>query len=335
MKNKSKFLVFLPLLLWALSIPFRMYYVTDTTPVNNVAHIFMLQTIDIWKNEGPCVSNFAMKHTYENPGDKHITYYKRLVDKEGFNYYISHPPLSQSLVWFFSAGGRIHVNNLFLTWLALLTQLVTVYFLFFTLQLLLKNKPYANLASFFAIIVYTFHPVILYLTTFHFFAESLGQMFFMICLYYLTKVLTANKKPAVKTLLILFVSGFLFALSEWLSLFMVIAIFVLIVLCKKNRNTLLKPFLAMGTGVAVAVTLFAVQHIQLTDVQTFVKALGIRYVERSGFFGDTYTDMGYSYLNPQSYLLLLKQTAELFKGVGVLFFVIFLADIFRRKARVF
>jgi hypothetical protein len=75
-----------------------MQYLDKLPPVNNVAHIFMLQTMKIWQQESALKSNFTMKQTFPDKGNKFVTYYKRYMDSEGNNYYVSHPSLSQFIV---------------------------------------------------------------------------------------------------------------------------------------------------------------------------------------------------------------------------------------------
>ncbi len=317
---KKSYLIVLSITIWAISLVFRIPFLQDVPPVNNVAHIFLLQTLDIWEHEGPTKSNFAMKHTFDNPGDKGITYYKRYEDAAGNNYYVSHPSFAQSFVWVISGAGLVHVDNSFLMWMAMILHLVGIIFLVLIIRMITGHeKPFIIEIS--AIVVYAFHPVILYMNTFHFFAETLGQLVFLITLWFFVRISCELKPSGMLQLVFAFLLGVLFLSAEWLGMFFMFALFTMIVFKRKQLQPFIKPVLAFSLGVISAFLLYIIQHICLKDAETFVRALGLRFLERSGFFGNQYTDMGYSYANPESYILILRQLWELMKGAGFLFFI--------------
>jgi hypothetical protein len=331
---KSKRLFYLiPLLFWGLTLFFRIPHVNNDVPINNVAHTFMLQTLQIWNDEGPFESCFAMKHTYQNSGDKFITYYKRYCDADGNNYYVSHPSLAQALAWVLSGGGFISPSNSYLMWLAMFMHLVGAYFLMFLILQIFKTHTRKWHAAIFGVFMYLFHPVLLYMNTFHFFAESVGQMLFVAASYLVFRnAIEQNNRTPVSWML-LFISSFLFVSAEWMGVFFCFALMVMVFVYGKSIKQKFFPMFIVCAGGVVAVLVFVFQHVSLYEPMAFFKAMGIRFLERSGFFGDHYTDMGYSYANPNSYLLLLKQVGELLKGVGVLFLLPILAWFINRKQK--
>jgi len=328
---KTRLLVLFTIVLWGTTLIFRVPYLQKDPPVNNVAHIFLLQTLDIWEKEGPCLSNFAMKHTYAAEGDKFITYYKRYVDDVGNNYYVSHPSLTQFVAWLSSAGGLFHLNNRALMIMAMLLHLLGALLLQQIIRPLFHGSKFSVSAELIAVILYLFHPVILYLNTFHFFAESVGQLMFMMMIYVFLRLTGKNKQLNIKHLLILGVVSFLFSSAEWLGVFFTVSLLIVSFFIRKKNPVYFKAAIAIAGGSFLAVVVYLIQHLSLQDAETFMRALFIRYLERSGFFGQKYTDMGYSYSNPESYLLLFKQIIELFKGIGFIFILPLIA-LFMKKS---
>ncbi len=266
---------------WAITLIFRMPHIDKIPPVNNVAHIFMLETFNIWKQEGPLKSNFAMKHTFLNKGDKFVTYYKRYQDAEGSNYYVSHPSLSQCIAWLLSGFGKFQLTNASLMWLAIFLQLVTAIILIFFAELLVRDSPLLLLIQVFAGLMYLFHPVILYMNTFHYFAETVGQTMFVITGYLFLKYMKDEFKNQKWSIFLLFIVSFLFVSAEWLGVIFIAAMILLYIIKKQDGADYVMPVIALAGGGFLAVGLFFFQHIMLQDAATFFSAMKIRFIERT------------------------------------------------------
>lgn len=304
----------------------------------NTAHVFLLTALEIWQSDGPVPNNFAMNTTYSNPGDKHISYYERLMTEDGSNFYVSHPTFALLFAYCFSGFGYFTMTNSGLQLLLFILQLISVLYFFKLLLSLLDNRKYKFEISFFASIVYLLHPLILYQYTYHYFAESFGQLFFIVFLYYWQEITKNQNSNLIKSSVLIFILSFLFVYSEWLGVFVIATLFgVYFIFSNKSKRVNFLIFIAVLGGV-LAVSLFVFQHIAISNSETFIRALGIRFLERSGFFGNEYTDMGYSYSNPDSYLLFFRQLLNLFKGIGFLILIAILfafkqikLEIFRNK----
>lgn len=320
---------------WIVSVLFRMQDIQKQPDFTNTAHIFMLTALDIWNADGAARNNFAMNTTYSNPGDLNVSYYERLMTEDGRNFYVSHTPFAILFAYAFTGFGFFAMSNAGLQILLFFLQLVSVLFVFKLLLSILENKKYKFEISFFASIIYLFHPLVLYQYTYHYFAESFGQLFFIVFLFYWQKITKKHDSISVKKGLLIFALSFLFVYSEWLGVFFLASLFLIYyVFSNKDRGISVLVFSALAGGI-VAVSLFVFQHLSLASVEVFVRALGIRFLERSGFFGNEYTDMGYSYSNPDSYLLLCKQLLALFKGTGLLFLVVLIFAIRQIKYEIF
>lgn len=329
---KRHFIVPAILLLWGLSIIPRTHYFSEQPAVNNVAHLFTLTTLHIWQQEGPIASNLTLKQTYLNKGDRFNTYYVRYMDKRGNNYYVSHPPGATVFAYLLSFGGLIPTNNLFLIFLALLIHLGGAILI---ALIVMQTTGYANnafAASLIAAAIYLFHPILMYMHTFHFFSETVGQFFALLGLYLLIKFSITNRVRFINlNFVFLILAGFCMAWTEWFGVFLIGSAFFLLFLLRNKTKEYRAGVGAMAIGASAGILVFVFQHISLNDTETFVRAMAIRFLERSGFFGNEYTDMGYSYINPESWKLLLLQIWETLNGVGIVLLFFLGTMLFIRK----
>jgi hypothetical protein len=200
-------------------------------------------------------------------------------------------------------------------------QLVAAVFLVLLFREILNLQNYSLTAEIVLVVIYIFHPMVLYMNTFHFFAETVGQSMCLLTAFLFAKYIKSGFSNSTTGFILLCVSSFFFTSAEWLGLIFAFTPLIFLLISFRKHKHLIQPTMAMIIGAIVSVSLFFIQHVTLHNTQLFLRALGIRFLERSGFFGNEYTYMGYSYLNPESYLLLLKQVLEVFRGTGILFFI--------------
>lgn len=316
MERKNFVIITAIIILWTISLLSRFHNQSRLLPTNNVAHLFLLKAYSIWQKESPLNFYFALKHTFENEGDKFNTYYARLMDKEGNNYYISFPPLTQILLWIVTGGGKLKLTHFKLQILASLLHLITTLILAFFIFIILNKKTL--LPSLFASVIFLFHPVLLYSYTHHFFSETISITMTIIGLFLIWKIIKQNNHSNnIIIQLAVFCFFFLFCFTDWYGYTFTVS-FALIWFFNRKLVATRIVILAL-TGAFLAFFLYCVQNIALSDIYSFIRAIGIRYVERSGFFGQRLTDLQYSYDNPKSYYLLGKQVLDLLKGAGFLF----------------
>lgn len=316
MERKNIIIVTAIVILWLISLLPRFHNQPRLLPTNNVAHLFLLKAYSIWQKESPHNFYFAMKHTFENEGDKFNTYYARLMDKDGNNYYISFPPLTQILLWILTGGGKLNLTHFKLQILASILHLITTIILAFFIFIILNKKTV--LPSLFASVIFLFHPVLLYSYTHHFFSETLSITMTIIGLFLIWKIIK-QKATAFNTYihLAVFCFFFLFCFTDWYGYTFTAS---LVLIWFFNRKLIATRIILLAlAGAFLAFILYCVQNVALADIYSFIRAIGIRYVERSGIFGQRLTDLQYSYDNPKSYFLLGKQVLDIIKGAGILF----------------
>lgn len=329
--KKNKF-YFILVLVWIFSVALRIQYIQKEPDFTNTANIFMLTALEIWNESSPAENNFAMNTTYSNSGDKHISYYVRLMTEEGDNYYVSHTPFALIFAYFVTVFGVFEMSNAGLQVILLLLQLISAIYLFKLLRNILQDREYKSEISLLISSIYLLHPIILFQYTFHYFAESFGQVFFIIFLYYLSKYETNHLRFATKAAS-MFLIGFAFVYSEWLGVFVLAVAFVIFFIFFNTTTKIKILIISAIVGGLIAISLFVYQHVALNNIETFIRALGIRFLERSGFFGNELTDMGYSYSNIESYKLLLNQVFNLFKGIGFLIPILVLLNFRNIKSK--
>lgn len=299
--------------------------VSNTVDYKNTAHIFMLTTMQQWEKNGMLHYHAAPVQTFSKPGDKFNAYYDRLLDSDGNNYYISHPPGAFVFNYTVFIITGLNPSQSILQLISMIWLISGAWLLYFiTVMLIGGNSKYTPVAGLFAAVIYLFHPVNLYAFSFHNFAETFGQYLFLLSVF---AWLRYKKTPNLLNTVLLTVSLAFFVYTDWLAIPFV---FVLIWLKRKEilRKQAKKLILILALSFGIPLLLTAVQYISLSGINAFIRALGIRYLERSGFFGATYTDMGYDVTNPESYELLWKQLINLFSGSGLIALVLLMSSFF-------
>lgn len=326
-KNSAAYLLLLLSVLAVLTVSSRISNVVD---YKNTAHIFMLTTLQQWEKEGILHYHASPVQTFSSPGDKFNAYYDRLLDTEGNNYYISHPP--GVFVFNYAISQIIGITPVqsFLQVISLLWLIGGAWFLYgIALRLMGRQTEYASFAALLAAALYLFHPVNLYAYSFHNFAETFGQFLFLLSVWAWLRF--ENHKNRFNKILFA-ISLAAFAYTDWLAIPLAM---VLLWLKRKEffRKKELGFLIIVSLSVGGSMVLAAVQYISISGIQPFIRALGIRYLERSGFFGALYTDMGYDVTNPESYELLWRQLMALFSGSGLIALILMFSSFFLRKKK--
>jgi hypothetical protein len=257
-------------------------------PYSNVGNIFMLTTLSIWYQVGPSTYHWSPVQTFPE-AKKGNHYYKRLEDKRGNNYYISHPP--GAFVFTFIA---IKLLSLPLVHATLQYIDFTLFLLLLTLIAFWLYKKFRAAENFYflffsLLIISLASGPVWYLFTYHLFAESWGFFFFLGWLLWLDLWENDRKKIYV---ILLYVFSALLAYTDWMGLCLVAVGFYYVIFSKMEKKQRLLWLGWMLTMVLVYAGV-VLQYVSIAGVEKFGRALLIRFVERSGYFGADYTDMGY------------------------------------------
>jgi hypothetical protein len=321
--KKRLYIVFLGLflLLFAAVYMIRKPHLENNVSSTSQAHIFMLTTQELWQTNGAFHYHAAAVQSWDKEGDSYMHYYQRLEDKEGNNYYVSHPPFAFQLAGIVFFLTQQAANQSILQHLLFFLLLLGALLLAWIVKKELKCKQ-LGVASFFAAVVYVFVPVNLFAHSFHYFSETVGQ-FFMIAsiaslVYY---------KHSSKTLLaqiLVFMSIFLLSYTDWMGIPFVMSIWIVYHKRRKQKNIKRLRWISLIAAI-LAYSLSVVQYASIAGFNAFYRALGIRFLERSGFFGPKYTDMQMDISNSETWIAMLQQIHQLLIGPG--YFVLLLCAI--------
>lgn len=297
---------------------------------SNMAHIFMLTTLKIWDEKGIDAYHAAPVQTWPD-AKKFNHYYKRLEDKDGNNYYISHPPLAFIANFAVLNIFGLPVNQTSLQWILIFMFLTEAILLAWIVSRISKqdNTRNLHLTILSVLAFYLLNPVNLYAHSQYNFCEIWGQFFLITTLAAWTLYLQTDRVLIARILL--FLSAAMLAATDWMGLTLVAAMFVV------YFRQLKKPHIRYGImiltiSVILASVAIFVQYVSINGFKAFFRALGIRFLERSGYFGSEFTDQGYDVLNPETWLLVLKQIHNVLSGPGyIVIGIMLVCFIFARK----
>lgn len=309
---KKLLLSFALLAIFALSALVRLPMMEEQVHIWQAGNIFMLTTLEIWHTEGINNSHYSPIQTWPNAGDKYMHTYKRLEDNEGNNYYVSHPPFTFQLAHaVFSITGS-KPNQRVLKWLGLIFHFLAALGVFILVFFLSKNI----LSGVIAFAVCTFYPVLAYGFIFHYFSEIIGLSFWAVAMalfYWLTTLRTVT----VWHWTLLGIINFLFVYTDWMGVFFTLSALAFVFISKPQDKR--KYILALSLSMGLSLLLMFIQYSSIAGVCAFIHSMAIRFSERSGFFGETYSDQQLSLFNPASYKMLAEQFHHQLKWIGYFF----------------
>lgn len=305
------------------------YINTKLTP-DNYCELMTFTTTDVWQQRGISDCSFAAIQTYGHATDKHVTYYKRLESDAGDNYFVSFPPFFFQFYYLVESLTGLHSNKLMAVIFNFLLQVLSA-FLLFKLLLTSLNTQFANSISqsiaFIGFAMYMVSPSLIYLHTVIFFPEMMGQFLFLLSLYILQK--TMIHPHSKKWMYVFYMVVFLFTYTEWMGLFF--SGIVAVIFFRKHKKFAVFTFLSA----ALAMFLMFIQYASIAGFAVMLKAMTIRFVERSGLFNEKYSDMGLNYFSTESYMRLFTNLQEAFVGIALVLLLLLTYILLNQKYRAF
>jgi hypothetical protein len=329
---KSPYPIIIIFALWLISFLGKQAYITSSVDYSDNASIQVLTTLKCWDEKSPVNYAFLPVQTFQNNGDKFITPYKRIEDSDGNNYYVSYPPFVFQLAYFFEKLTGLGSNKLMLMLLNSLLQLVSALYLFKILLMRLKEDSYGMYLSLLWVSIFLLAPVSNYNFSRMYFSETLAIPLWLASSYYFLKLIISTHESKnrffirneVKFGIVLF----LFVYTEWLGIIFA-AILILMLLCNKewvNRKKMI--FLILISSITPLI-LFFIQLLYISSIHQMIQGLGIRFVERSGWFGHKYSGEGVAINNGIVFQYLVNNGIQALSLIGALLFLIIPAFYFR------
>lgn len=315
------------------SVFVRYDQITTKIGCEEQTYILTLKTVEIWRQQGFANCHFTPMWTYENEGDKFFAYYKRLEDENGNNYYISFPPLAFWFAYFVMIPFEIADGKLVLQIINILLHFISALIVYFISKHFLdKSKTTFSPVALTPFLVYLFMPVNMYLHTDIFFPEMISQLFFLLALYYVLKIFKDPVSGVKKFQNYFFLIMFLFVLTEWIALFFFAVLAV--VLFRSRKYIIYKKFiLVCFLVIGFALTLILLIYGSVNGIQNLAEAMGMRFLERSGFFGEKYSSMGVNIFSISSIKVMFLNIHKALWGWGYIIFFAGIISLFFNKGK--
>ena len=247
-----------------------------------IPHLQVLQTIRVWDEVGPGTHAFLPVQTWSNPNDKFMTYFERLQNERGDNYYVSYPPFAFVLAWGFCKMLGLPFSVLSITILNLLLQWLAMWFIFGIAKKLIppREDQFLFWPGLAAAAIFICNPASMRIFSQVYFSESVGTFFFCAFAYFAVGV--SQNPKSFWGLCKMGISIFLLVYSEWIGIFAGLG-FGIFWLVKSFRNTtFVKPLATLSLFGLGALLLFAYQLDVITGSGDFIANLQERYEARSG-----------------------------------------------------
>ncbi len=287
----------------------------------------MLTTLELFQEAGPGGYHYAAVQTWQEEDTLKKHYYERLLDENKNNYYVSHPPLAFIANHLIIKAFGFDISDKTLKNIAFILLLLGALMVYFIVKLSVETKcfEWSVFAGLIAMVVYLFNPVNIYSHIYHNFSEIWGQFFLLSSILAMLYFFNSNRSR-----LALFLFGIsLFALTytDWMGLTF-LAGMAIVFFRERNKKYIKRLVFISFAGVLAAGALTFWQYYSIGGFDALYRGLGIRFVERSGFFGEQYTDMGYHWFNPETWWLFLLQIHNVLMGPGYLVIALLLMKLF-------
>jgi len=297
----------------------------------------MLTTFENWNERGITDCHFSPIQTYNHPGDKHAAYYKRLESAAGDNYFVSFPPFTFMFTYGIFKLFHVNPDRLSIQLLNMFLHLVSAVFVYLIVFNYYNKKESLKLAlpALTAFVLYLFIPVLLYEHIVVYFPELLGHVWWIIALYFTMKWFQAEdaenrKRQAIYTSILIFFMTY----TEWIGIFYSVVLILLLYYqrsIEKRQRIFLIRTVAISSVSALA--LMIIQYSSIAGIKNLLRALAIRYAERSGAFNEAHSDQGLNFFNSDSYLRFGINLNSVLFPFGYLLLLAVLLIVFRKGFR--
>jgi hypothetical protein len=303
--SKKTFLhLFLVLMLCFLSVKSREDFVKREFTDKGWVSAHTLITIDIWEREGASKFGYCPVYIYENPGDNSVSMLGGVSDKDNRYYYVSYPPMTFIAPYLFFKLTGIDADEVGLRYFNILLHCISAWLVYLILLHLFGKSLKSDLSwqAIVGVALYLFSSGTLLFHTEIFFADILVQPFFLAqILFYLRW--KHNRQTGTFVWMLVFSALAIY--TEWLGLFVLFTIFILIAFDFDRSFKQRLPFLA-SIGVLTLLVLGAIimQYSSIAGWDALFEASKKKYMMRSGHSGVEGSEYGFSMGNPESWKFL-------------------------------
>ena len=260
----------------------------------------MFNFMQAWKAQSPASCYFSGTNTFQNKGDKFVQYWQGLIDKNGNCYYNSFPPFGFqiSYCWWKITGFNSLEKSFF--WFNILLQTLLAFSAAFSVIIILKMMKVSNheLPALFAYVAILFTPLSFWFFTDYFFIENpaltLYGMFTFSMLFWWQKNNSAVRFYTACLIL------FLLFYAEAIGFFAGFT-FLLLIFFEREKRFFCKENLIVVSVLIFALLLTLFQYSLIAGWQPMLKNFAVRFMGRSGFFGENRTENHLTFFSPEIY----------------------------------
>lgn len=283
MRNKIRFYNFIKWLLPFIYLLIFSSQLNNKISSNNHNLLITLTTVENWDIDGIENHKFNIIHSWGNAGDLNIHYYKRVMSKEGRNYFVSYPPLSFILVYPFLKCFPNYLYPFGFKIFGVLIHIITYLMLFCLFRKKSKFQQILGAASFLffpasVVLSGMYYPEQLILLLIVFFAIGLKNNW--------------NK-------IWLGVLSFLMVYTDWLGYLIIVGFITEFIVNKQKRC--MYPILI---GALFGSVLLFFQYSSIAGIDGLIQGLKVRYLERAGIFPEKYSDRGVNLISGEALIYL-------------------------------
>ncbi|MFH0866817.1 MAG: hypothetical protein V1904_11525 [Bacteroidota bacterium] len=289
--------------------------------------LFIPTTLKIWHEKSPADYNFCPVLTYPNSGDKFITYYKRLEDKEGNNYYVSSPPFPYILAYITVAVLQLPVNVSSIRLIGFALLILSSLIIYFIMNLLSGKKILEyTMPAVIAMIVFLFTPVNICGSTYAFLPEI---FIWLVCIFFFLYIIHTRSCNYYMIILYGF-SVFLLNYTEWIGLFFSFSVIVYCAFKFRDKFFLRISVITLLVTISSLLLTF-IQFSTINNTAELFHSMKIRFLERSGLFGEYYSALGINIFSISSWSQFLININSSLSGFGYLMTFLVIAYILQKR----
>jgi hypothetical protein len=289
------------ILIFSVSLPFRIPYIYEQTDCNDECHLNMITIMKVWQHDGAFNHKLSPCITFWNSGDKFAAYFKRLEDRKGDNYYASYPSLIYIITYPLVCIAGLSHAKVVMQCMNLVFHFLSCIFIYLIVIRYFRIKfEKLFLPALVAFAVYVFAPVILSLHTHIYFPEMLGQVMFVVVLFFTQKVIDKDTKLKTSGLWVFGILIFLLVFSEWIGVFYVFVLCLFLYFNKTIRADK-RTWLTILVSTATALLVTFIQYASISGFKPLAVSYFMRFAERSGYFAKGYFSEGGNIFNPETY----------------------------------
>ncbi|MFT5821126.1 MAG: hypothetical protein ACI8ZM_002375 [Crocinitomix sp.] len=300
-----------------------------------------LITAEIWnENGGPSNYGFSPVYSYQGTGSSNRRSLGGVSAQNGDVYYTSYPPFAFIYLYYSSqlTGGPTVFSARFASLTIHLLSAILLYFLIAAIRPDPKKKA-LNFAGIIAAGLYLFAQGNLWFHGNLYFSDMVVQPFFIGGLLLSVRYLRNLYKNEKVILVLIFLTFFLGAYTEWLSLFSAFItglLFLGIALVKKQKKYL-RPFFIIAIGSSMALGLTIYQYASINNWKALKATSEKKYSERSGHAEVESVDPNFNIHSSESFERLKSTFDSYYKStenyIAIAFIILVLLLILRRIKR--